>query len=260
MIINYSRNAEDYDARHGNILGQEIIREIASTTGLSKNSKLLDFAAGTGRASIAFTKYGFQVTSVDVSEGMLAKLKSRAGNLPIQTVNIDGKTLPFADDSFEAVSAARVFYLIDDWKAALDEIKRVLKPGCVFLHDWGNGDPDEDWVRIREALRSQLTAKGIENSFHPGVRSEAEVNTYLKGSGFSEIDCISAGEGVEHTLRGFINLIARKTCSYLWGIEDEVCEEEVADLMQWALQELGDLEVVFKFPRHCYWRVFRFAA
>jgi len=260
MIINYSRNAQDYDARHGNILGHELVREIASAAGLNKGSKLLDFAAGTGRASIGFAKYGFQVTSADVSKAMLDKLKSRAGSLPIQTMVVDGKALPFADDSFEAVSAARVFYLIQNWRGALDEIKRVLKPGGVFLHDWGNGDPDEDWVRIRETLRNQLTAKGIENNFHSGARSETEINTHLIGSGFSEIDCISAGEGVEHTLRGFIDLIAQKTCSYLWDIEDRVCEEEVADLTQWASQEFGNLEATFKLPRHCYWRAFRLVA
>ncbi|MEP3891760.1 MAG: class I SAM-dependent methyltransferase [Hellea sp.] len=257
MIINYSRNAEDYDKRHGNILGRAVVKDIASGAGLIAGDTLLDFAAGTGRASIGFAEYGLKVTSVDVSEGMLEKLTSRSGDLPIQTVIMDGETLPFDDDSFDAVSAARVFYLIEDWQGILDEIKRVLKPGGVFLHDWGNGDPDEDWVRIRETLRHQLDSKGIESKFHPGVRSEAKLNGYLSQNGFSEITCISAGKGVAHTLRDFIDLIAQKTCSYLWDVKDDVCAEEVAALTQWASQEFQDLDKSFNLPRHCYWRVFR---
>ena len=257
MIINYSRNAEDYDKRHGNILGREVIKDIASAAGLIAGDTLLDFAAGTGRASIGFAKYELTVTSADVSEAMLGKLASRSGDLPIKTVIMDGKRLPFEDDSFDAVSAARVFYLIKDWQGILDEIRRVLKPGGVFLHDWGNGDPDEDWVRIREALRQQLSSNGIASTFHPGVRSEVTLNEYLSQIGFSEIAYVSAGEGVPHTLRGFIDLIAQKTCSYLWDVIDEVCEEEVAELTQWASQEFQDLDKPFNLPKHCYWRVFR---
>lgn len=257
MIINYSRNAEEYDVRHGNIVGHGVIQEIASAAGLTKGLKLLDFAAGTGRASIGFAKYGFDVTSVDVSEGMLTKLVQRAHGINIKTHIIDGNTLPFEDSSFDVVSAARVFYLIENWQSALDEIQRVLKPRGVFLHDWGNGDSDEVWVRTREALRGQLEDKGIANSFHPGVRFEEELNSYLEQIGFSEIGCVSAGEGVEHSLRGFIQLIAKKTCSYLWDIEDDTCETEIRELTEWASREFDDLDTVFRLPRHCYWRVFR---
>lgn len=260
MIINYSRNAEVYDKRHGNILGREVVNEIASAAGLIAGDTLLDFAAGTGRASLGFARYGLKVTSADVSEAMLEKLTSRLEDLPIKTVIMDGKTLPFEDDSFDAVSAARVFYLIEDWQGILDEIRRVLKPGGVFLHDWGNGDPDEDWVRVREALRQQLDAKGIESKFHPGARSEMKLNEYLGQIGFSEVSCVSAGEGVAHTLRGFIDLIARKTCSYLWDVKDDVCAKEVAELTQWASQEFKDLDKSFNLPKHCYWRVFRSAS
>ena len=258
MIINYSRNAEEYDERHGNILGQAVIQDIADMAGLRQGATLLDFAAGTGRASLGFAKFGFSVTSVDVSCDMLAKLTGRVDELEIETLIIDGQTLPFDDNSFDIVSAARVFYLIDNWQGALDEIQRVLKPDGVFLHDWGNGDPEENWVRVREALRSQLEQKGIANNFHPGVRSEAVLNSYLEDKGFSEIGCVSAGEGVKHTLQGFIQLIAQKTCSYLWDVENDVCEREVAELTQWALEEFGDLETAFNLPKHCYWRIFGF--
>lgn len=260
MIINYSRNADGYDARHGNILGQDVVKDIASAAGITAGAKLLDFAAGTGRASIAYAKYGFAVTSVDVSVRMLDTLKAKADGLPIETVIMDGKALPFDDDSFDVISAARVFYLIEEWQGILDEIKRVLKPGGVFLHDWGNGDPDEDWVRIREALRLQLDTKNIETKFHPGVRSETTLNDYLRHIEFSEITCVSAGEGVEHSLRDFIDLIAQKTCSYLWDIKDDICAKEVAELMQWASHEFEDLDNTFNLPRHCYWRLFRLPA
>jgi hypothetical protein len=48
----------------------------------------------------------------------------------------------------------------------------------------GNGEAEEEWVQIREKARALFEQAGIESPFHPGARSEIEVNGWLKRLGF----------------------------------------------------------------------------
>ena len=61
----------------------------------------------------------------------------------------------------------------------LRDTLRVLKPGGRLLHEWSNGEPDEEWVQIREKIRAMFEQEGVTNAFHPGVRIEGEAETFL---------------------------------------------------------------------------------
>jgi ubiquinone/menaquinone biosynthesis C-methylase UbiE len=41
----------------------------------------------------------------------------------------DGKSLPFADNTFDSILASEVFEHVFELDAVLDELRRVLKPG-----------------------------------------------------------------------------------------------------------------------------------
>lgn len=58
--------------------------------------------------------------------------RARELELDIRIADAGAETLPFADDSFDAVVASLVFCTIPDASAALGEVARVLKPGGEF--------------------------------------------------------------------------------------------------------------------------------
>jgi demethylmenaquinone methyltransferase/2-methoxy-6-polyprenyl-1,4-benzoquinol methylase len=89
--------------------------------------RILDIAAGTGTSSIALTKTGATVVAFDFSPGMVAEGRRRHPDL--EFIEGDAEHLPFADDEFDAVTISFGLRNINDPKAALAEMYRVLKPG-----------------------------------------------------------------------------------------------------------------------------------
>src|SRR5579864_1835110 len=73
-----------------------------------------------------------EVTGVDRSERQLSWARQRAAassvrNCSFERVNV--LSLPFADGSFDALIASRMFTILPEQQRAVDEMFRVLKPG-----------------------------------------------------------------------------------------------------------------------------------
>lgn len=83
--------------------------------------RLLDLGTGTGAALPALA--GFEVVGLDPEVAMLTI------NPMEEKVVGCGESLPFPDDSFDAVFSAYVFRNLTSVTDTLAEIKRVLKPG-----------------------------------------------------------------------------------------------------------------------------------
>lgn len=103
--------------------------------------RVLDLAAGTGTSSEPFADGGAYVVPSDFSFGMLQVGKRRRPDLPF--VAGDATRLPFADDSFDAVTISFGLRNVVDTSAALREMLRVVRPGgrvviCEFsTPTWG---------------------------------------------------------------------------------------------------------------------------
>jgi len=150
MTINYNRNAKIYDARHGGEIAPHIAQSVIELAGLEAGDSQLDLASGTGRGCLAFARQGMDVTATDVSEDMLSQLVQKAGGLSLTTQVISASSLPFEDNSFDAVSVSRALYLIAEWRDVLTEAARVLKPNGVFIHEWGSGSETDVYIWIKK--------------------------------------------------------------------------------------------------------------
>lgn len=99
------------------------VRAVAPEAG----ERILDIAAGTGTSSAALAKTGATVIAADFSPGMIEEGRKRHPN--IEFVEADAEKLPFGDNEFDAVTISFGLRNINDPKAALGEMYRVLKPG-----------------------------------------------------------------------------------------------------------------------------------
>ncbi len=102
---------------------------------------LLDAGCGTGGTTIFLQRFGV-VTGVDFSPDALSLAQTRGLN---RLVRGSVSQLPFADQSFDAVTCFDVLYHrgVADVVAGLTEFRRVLRPGGVVLLR----EPAFNWLR-----------------------------------------------------------------------------------------------------------------
>ena len=99
--------------------------------------RILDVAAGTGTSSRPFADAGAFVVACDFSLGMLHVGQQRQPK--VSFVAGDALTLPYAADSFDAVTISFGLRNVADPGVALEEMRRVVRPGgrlvvCEFSH------------------------------------------------------------------------------------------------------------------------------
>jgi demethylmenaquinone methyltransferase / 2-methoxy-6-polyprenyl-1,4-benzoquinol methylase len=102
-------------------------RIVVEAVGAEPGRKVLDLAAGTGTSSEPYADAGVHVVACDFSLGMLRVGKRRRPD--IDFVAGDATRLPFADNSFDAVTISFGLRNVDEPGTALAEMLRVAKPG-----------------------------------------------------------------------------------------------------------------------------------
>jgi demethylmenaquinone methyltransferase/2-methoxy-6-polyprenyl-1,4-benzoquinol methylase len=105
---------------------------------------VLDLAAGTGTSTAAIAATGAEAIACDLSLGMLEVGKKRHPELTF--VAGDALALPFAANTFDAVTISFGIRNVQNVELALQELYRVTKPGgrlviCEF------STPEQRWFR-----------------------------------------------------------------------------------------------------------------
>ena len=113
-------------------------RRLVRMLALKGDESALDLACGTGDITFAIAERlsAGHVAGLDITQGMLeiAERKRRSRDVDnLSFYRADIMRLPFADESFDAVTAGYALRNVPDIVGALAEIKRVLRPGGKFF-------------------------------------------------------------------------------------------------------------------------------
>jgi len=251
--VDFSANAKIYDRRHGATIPDQLAQTVASC--LRPVATIIDIGAGTGRVAVVLARRGFQVIAVDPAVPMLQTMQRKSGEASVLPVAAEGAHLPFRRNSADAVVLARLLYLVADWRGLLREAKEVLRQGGILFHEWGNGDAGEAWVQVREKARSLFQEAGVETPFHPGARSEVEVDSCLRDLGFHRREQFDAGAGPAITLADFLNRMQSGEFSWLWNVPAEVQDFCLPKLRRWCESKF-DLYRPAPMPAELRWVVY----
>jgi 2-polyprenyl-3-methyl-5-hydroxy-6-metoxy-1,4-benzoquinol methylase len=113
---------------------QFILKMMGDLTGM----KLLDVGAGLGESSVYFALKGAQVTTSDISQGMVDKAieLGKHHGVELEGLVAAGETIDVPEGSFDLVYIANTIHHVTDKRAMYEQVLRALKPGGrVFTWD-----------------------------------------------------------------------------------------------------------------------------
>jgi SAM-dependent methyltransferase len=144
----FDKFADEYAAMHRDSIrasgegpeyfAQYKISDVAQHVARSRiaSNKILDFGSGIGASTPYFKKFfpTSDLTCVDVSQRSLEIAQSRFPGTASYHC-FDGRSLPFADNTFDVAFTACVFHHIpvDQHEPLFAEIRRVLAPNGIFF-------------------------------------------------------------------------------------------------------------------------------
>ncbi|PJF23357.1 MAG: hypothetical protein CUN56_01305 [Phototrophicales bacterium] len=142
-MTSFDRAVEFYDETRGFPPGVEnqIAKTIQQVGHLTKNSLIAEIGIGTGRIALPLAHLVKAIHGVDLSSGMLHKLRQKQHNEPVYVVQGAAEHLPYPAQTFDAVIVVHVFHLVQDLDRVQQALRRVLKPQGILIHCWNTNDP-----------------------------------------------------------------------------------------------------------------------
>ncbi|HKH62862.1 MAG TPA: class I SAM-dependent methyltransferase [Flavitalea sp.] len=186
-------------------VGNEIIRLIHS----KKNQIILDVASGTGEPGLTIASMldSGKVVITDLAEDMLGIARENAmqrGIKNYETFACDVSDLPFADNTFDAISCRFGFMFFPDMLLAAKEMVRVLKPGGKIATSVWNVPEKNFWITaIMDAINKNMElpapVPGVpgmfrcaEDGFMADLFSEAGLKNILVKEVRGKLNCETA--------------------------------------------------------------------
>lgn len=169
----YDAFADDYHLLYAD-WNDSITRQGAALDALiranlgDRPTEVLDCACGIGTQALGLAALGHRVTGTDLSPVSAARATAEAAErgLRLPTAAADMRELPFPDERFDVVvcadNALPHLLTAEDVRAALGELRRVLRPGGLLLV---TTRPYDQLRRTRPASTPPQTAE------HDGRRS-----------------------------------------------------------------------------------------
>jgi SAM-dependent methyltransferase len=163
--------------------------------------RVLEIGVGLGTDHIQFARAGAKMTGIDLTPRCidLTRRRFEQEGLESDLRIMDAERLEFDDDSFDAVYSFGVLHHIPSTERAFAEVRRVLRPGGVFL---GGLYSRESWfyarLRLERLLNREWRGERLEDTLarieystsgaKPYVRlfGRHELLGLLRDAGFSE--------------------------------------------------------------------------
>lgn len=250
-----NRNAaEIYEEFFVPALFKEWPIRVADAARIQRGEHVLDVACGTGilaRTVAERVKETGAVVGLDINEGMLAVAARQAPH--IQWQQGKAESLPFDNNSFDAVVSQFGLMFFEDRQTAIKEMVRVLKPGgrlAVVVWDALDNTPGyAAMVKLLQKLFGDQVANGLRAPYKLGdVRV---LQPLFSNANLTSVEVV--------TLQGTAQFPSLESWVYTdikgWVFAEMINNAEFEMLLQEAKQALsqfvtGDGSVCFDAPAH----------
>jgi SAM-dependent methyltransferase len=255
--ISFDRAAETYDETRGFPPGVADQVADAALELLGSVRLAVEVGVGTGRIARPLLARGVRLIGLDLSRQMMLRLRAAlppGGPKPLLAQG-DAASLPLAAGVCDAVLSVHVFHLIANWRAALDEVRRVLRPGGIFLtgYEWRPADSPGSllmahWTEIVQAAGWL--------AHYPPPHEFDDIKANLLASGAVMEERFVGEWTVTRTLNRMLESVEHRTWSTTWSVPDDFFAACLTDLRQWAVTTFGSLDTTFEVPHRFVWQRF----
>jgi ubiquinone/menaquinone biosynthesis C-methylase UbiE len=259
--VNFDRAAEYYDATRALPADSMDALTAMLAAELDGHQPCLEIGVGTGRIALPLRDRGISLAGMDIAGAMLRRLVANAGDRgPVPLLQADATRLPLAAASFGSVLAVHVLHLIPDWRVALDEALRVVRPGGAVVASFPGGARSAgpaDAVPWREPLRETLRQHGLVRT-QQGARNAEDVARYLGARATArQLPPMTISETV--TLRQTLDSLEGQIFSWTWPYTQEQVRAAGAEIRDWAARENVPLDTGFEARSDIRWWAFDLA-
>lgn len=186
-----------YDRCLGPLLFEPYAEDMARRVAALRPGRILETAAGTGIVTerLAGLLPNAEIIATDLNQAMLDVAARRVVSPKVSFKAADAQSLPFPDESFEAVVSQFGVMFFPDRIAAYREARRVLRPGGRFLFNcWDRLDANPVSATVASAVAALFPGDppSFLNRVPFGYHDTARIEADLREAGFSDI----AGETV----------------------------------------------------------------
>lgn len=172
----------DVEERHWWYRGRRAVLDaVLDGLDLAPGTRILDAGCGSGRNMVELARRG-TVTGLELAPASLQAARARDAGAVVPG-SLD-EPLPFDDDAFDLAVALDVLEHVEDDRAALRELRRVLAPGGLLLvtvpqYGWLWGEHDVLSHHHRRYTRPMLLGRAAAAGLH--AERVTSFNTALLG-------------------------------------------------------------------------------
>ena len=251
--VRFDRAAEFYDRTRG-ISDEAMARNVEVLSAeLAGRGHVLEVGVGTGLLALPLHAAGLPLVGLDLSAPMIGKLVEKAGGQPpLPLVLADATRMPFVDDAFGGAYVRWVLHLIAEWRAALAEVVRVVRPDGMFCANLGayGGPRAEIQGRFGELAGTEIHPVGL------GWGNVDALDAEMASHGASVRLLPPVDEGGEEALGEFLDGIRDDRYSWTLPVAEDVRLRAAEELRRWAEERFGPLDVPTPFVHPTVWRAY----
>lgn len=198
--------------------------------------KILDIGAGTGRYSVALANEGYDVTAVELVKYNLGILKSKGSSVKAKQGNALNLSKFPADYYDVTLLFGPMYHLFgdDDKRKALEEAKRVTRPGGIILVAYCMNEYGVITYAFKEQhIQECVEEERLTDDFHTisapkdlydYVRVE-DINRINESTGLMRIKLISP-DGPANYIRPFLNQLTEEEFEKFVAYQMATCERQ----------------------------------
>jgi SAM-dependent methyltransferase len=157
-----ARWADNYDEWHTGLMDDE--GAVAALAGFAGDGPALEFGTGTGRLAVPLAERGVEVTGVDISPEMLAKLREKSSDVTV--VEDDMTTVSLGREFAVAFIAFNSIFILETQEeqvALFRNAARHLRPGGRFVLETVTvtaPSPDQGKLTVVKVEADQVMLQG----------------------------------------------------------------------------------------------------